>query len=55
MLAVALVGAVAVILGRKLSAAAVAGFSANLRGAVFGKVMGMGHQSFWKNGYPEPW
>ena len=48
MLAVALVGAVAVILGRKLSAAAVAGFSANLRGAVFGKVMGMGHQSFGK-------
>ena len=41
MLAVALVGAVAVILGRKLSAAAVAGFSANLRGAVFGKVMGI--------------
>ena len=48
MLAIALVGMLAVILGRKLSAAVVAGFSANLRGAVFGKVMGMSHQAFGK-------
>ena len=54
MLAIALVGMLAVILGRKLSAAVVAGFSANLRGAVFGKVMGMSHRPLgrWT---PAPW
>lgn len=54
MLAVALVGAVAVILGRKLSAAAVAGFSCQFaRGSIW---QGYGHGSsvLWKNGYRSP-
>lgn len=46
MLAVALVGAAATVLGRKCSAEVVAGFSANLRGAVFRKAMSMSHKAF---------
>ena len=46
MLAVALVGAATTVLGRKCSAEVVAGFSANLRRAVFRKAMSMSHKAF---------
>lgn len=46
MLVVAVLGMVSVILGRKLSAQVVAGFSASLRAAVFRKAMGMSHRAF---------
>ncbi len=48
MLAFSLLGAVAGILGRKMASIVVSGFCADLRGAVFGKVMGISHRAFGK-------
>lgn len=48
MLLISLVGLGATVAGKKLSADAVTGFSAGLRGGVFQKVMTLGHDAFGK-------